>query len=182
MPSSTSRFRCRLRGAPHRVSRASRRPAGRSPSRSGRGTPRRAARRGPGRAPCGQRGSPRAPARSPVPRSGLSHTGVPRNLICSGLDFLSSELKETGDTNGKDDRHRPGHDELVHGRPRGRRADRDPERRGRPHDAVRRRVHEGRSAARRRPGAAAAGHESRRTPSSRSSASWAGSSTRSRRR
>ena len=48
-----------------------------------------------------------------------------------------------------------GHDELVHGRARGRRADRHPERRGRAHDAVRRRVHEGRPAARRRARASA---------------------------
>ena len=47
----------------------------------------------------------------------------------------------------------------MHGRARGRRADRHPQRRGRAHDAVRRRVHEGRPAARRRSGAAAAGHE-----------------------
>src|SRR5581483_489068 len=49
--------------------------------------------------------------------------------------------------------------ELVHGRSRGRRARRHPECGGRAHDAVRRRVHEGRAAARRRSGAAAAGHE-----------------------
>ncbi len=49
----------------------------------------------------------------------------------------------------------------MYGSPRGRRADRDPERRGRAHDAVRRRVHEGRPAARRRAGEAAVRHEPR---------------------
>ena len=47
----------------------------------------------------------------------------------------------------------------MHGRAGRRRADRHPERGGRPHHAVRRRVHEGRPAARRRSRAAAAGHE-----------------------
>ena len=47
----------------------------------------------------------------------------------------------------------------MHRHPRGRRAGRDPERGGRPDDPVGRRVHEGRPAARRRSGAAAAGHE-----------------------
>ena len=44
---------------------------------------------------------------------------------------------------GQDHRHRPRHDELVHGRPRGRRADRHRERRGRSHHPVRRRLHAG---------------------------------------
>ena len=49
----------------------------------------------------------------------------------------------------------------MHGHPRGRRADGDPERGGRADDAVGRRVHEGRPAARRRARAPAAGHEPR---------------------
>ena len=62
---------------------------------------------------------------------------------------------------GQDHRHRPRDDELLYGRPRGRRAHRHPERRGRTDDAVRRRVHEGRAAARRRARTAPAGHEPR---------------------
>ncbi|CAA9473084.1 MAG: Chaperone protein DnaK, partial [uncultured Solirubrobacteraceae bacterium] len=41
---------------------------------------------------------------------------------------------------GKDHRHRPRHDEFVHGRPRGRRADRDRELRGRAHHPLGRRL------------------------------------------
>src|SRR5438046_7923985 len=81
---------------------------------------------------------------------------ITRKLITFGLDFLSTTPNARSSRYGKDYRHRSRHDQQLHGRARGRRADRDPERRGRPHDAVRRRVHEGRSAARRRPGPAPA--------------------------
>ena len=64
-------------------------------------------------------------------------------------------------THGQDHRHRPRHDELVHGRPRGRRADRHRERRGRSHHSVRRRLHQGRRAPRGHRRQAAGGHEPR---------------------
>src|SRR5215218_10482619 len=55
------------------------------------------------------------------------------------LRFLSTRPRRS--TDGQDDRHRSGHDQLVHGRPRGRRAHRDRERRGRAHHPLGCRVH-----------------------------------------
>ncbi len=62
-------------------------------------------------------------------------------------------------THGKSDRHRPGHDQLVHGGDGGRRAHRHPQRRGRSHDPVGRRVRQGRPAPGRHTGQAPGGHQ-----------------------
>ena len=67
---------------------------------------------------------------------------APPATICA----KQTEIFKRRSTHGKDHRNRPRHHELVHGRPRGRRADGRRERRGRPHHAVRRRVHPGRRA------------------------------------
>ena len=81
------------------------------------------------------------------------------------LRFLSTitlkACREEGaeDRHGEDHRHRPRHDQLLYGRARGRRAHRHPERRGRAHDTVRRRLREGRPAARRGAREAPAGDE-----------------------
>ncbi len=87
----------------------------------------------------------------------LRHGGSIRfqDLLYRGLDFLKGGAK----AHGKDNRYRPRHDQLLCGRARGRRAGRHPECGGRAHDAVRRRVHEGRPAARRGARKAPAGHE-----------------------
>ena len=59
------------------------------------------------------------------PDVGLAGAAI---LAITRLRFSQQEARAT---HGKDHRHRPGHDQLVHGRARGRRAHRHPERRGR---------------------------------------------------
>ncbi len=85
---------------------------------------------------------PRAPRiRGPRtrPPAALPPTLNPsKNLPYSRSDLF--KLLEGASAHGQDHRHRPRHHELVHGRARGRRADRHRERRGRSHDAVGRRV------------------------------------------
>ena len=73
------------------------------------------------------------------------------------LSQTNKELQQ----HGQDHRHRPRHDELVHGRARGRRADGDRQRRGRPHDPVGRRLHRRRRAPRRHRRQAPGGHQPR---------------------
>ena len=62
---------------------------------------------------------------------------------------------------GKDDRHRPGHDQLVRRRHGGRRADRHPQRRGRAHHPVGRRLRQDRRAPGRHGRQAAGRHQPR---------------------
>ena len=79
---------------------------------------------------------------------------------------------------GQGDRNRPRHDQLRGRRHGRRRARRDPERGGRPHDAVGRRVHKTTASASSARSPSARRSPTRRTRSTRSSASWAGATTR----
>ncbi len=76
----------------------------------------------------------------------------------SGAALGTTRREEQG-AHGKSHRYRSRNDQQLYGRPRGRRADRHPQRRGWTHHAVRRRLHQGRPAGRRHAGQAPGGHE-----------------------